>query len=65
MDLSFLNAAEIYKDLIQIVQSLVLEFHLENGCRLITNGGMYQDIPILHFHLISGESDTIDDGSPQ
>jgi histidine triad (HIT) family protein len=41
-------------DLIQTVQSLVQEFALEGvGYRLITNGGPYQDIPHLHFHLVS------------
>lgn len=41
-------------DLFQAVQSLVREFQMEQGgYRLITNGGEYQDIPHLHFHLIS------------
>jgi histidine triad (HIT) family protein len=42
-------------DLFQTVASLVHEFGLEeDGYRLITNGGAYQDVPQLHFHLISG-----------
>lgn len=42
------------RDLVETVQSLVLELGLaEPGYRLITNGGAYQDIPQLHFHLIS------------
>jgi histidine triad (HIT) family protein len=41
-------------DLFQTVQSLVAEFNLEEaGYRLISNGGRYQDVPHLHFHLIS------------
>jgi histidine triad (HIT) family protein len=41
-------------DLVQVVQSLVVEFDLEeHGYRLILNGGGNQDIPQLHFHLIS------------
>ena len=43
-------------ELFQVVQSLILEFHLDqSGYRLITNGGTYQDVPHLHFHLVSGE----------
>ena len=43
-------------DLFQTVQSLVEEMELENaGYRLIANGGKYQDVPQLHFHLVSGE----------
>ena len=41
-------------DVVRIVQSLVSEYKLEqSGYRLIANGGAYQDIPQLHFHLIS------------
>jgi histidine triad (HIT) family protein len=65
MELPGEKTAEILKDLILIVQSLVSEFHLESGYRLVTNGGIYQDIPVLHFHLIAGESDTIGDSSPR
>jgi len=44
------------RELTLTVQSLVREFKLEeSGYRLITNGGVYQDIPQLHFHLISDE----------
>jgi histidine triad (HIT) family protein len=43
-------------DLIETVQSLVREFALEaGGYRLVTNGGTYQDVAVLHYHLISGE----------
>ncbi len=42
-------------DLFATVRSLITEFELERY-RLICNGGDYQDVPILHFHLISEES---------
>ena len=29
----------------------------ETGYRLVLNGGAYQDVPHLHFHLISGEAE--------
>jgi histidine triad (HIT) family protein len=45
-------------DLFSTAQSLIAEFNLEaDGYRLITNGGPYQDIPHLHFHLVSGEEE--------
>ena len=48
------QAADFWRDLIATVQDLVREFHLETGgYRLITNGGSYQDVPQLHFHLVS------------
>jgi len=45
---------EFLLDLVLVVQSLVDEFNLKDtGYRLVSNGGKYQDIPQLHFHLIS------------
>jgi len=41
-------------DIFRTTQSLVAEFQLEEcGFRLILNGGEYQEVPQLHFHLIS------------
>jgi histidine triad (HIT) family protein len=44
-------------DLFAAVASLVAEFDLESrGYRLIANGGAYQDVPHLHFHLIAASA---------
>ncbi|MBN1922242.1 MAG: HIT domain-containing protein [Anaerolineae bacterium] len=46
--------SDFMADLFTTVQSLVAEFNLEaRGYRLIANGGQYQDVPQLHFHLIA------------
>jgi histidine triad (HIT) family protein len=46
----------LWSDLLKTVQSLVGELGLEEGgYRLIINGGAYQDVPMLHFHLVSGQ----------
>ena len=43
-------------DVLWITQKLVEELGLgETGYRLLVNGGKYQDVPQLHFHLVSGE----------
>jgi diadenosine tetraphosphate (Ap4A) HIT family hydrolase len=48
-------------DVFRTVQILVKELKLnEAGYRLLVNGGAYQDVPQLHFHLISGESKLVD-----
>jgi len=48
------SVADFLADLFRAVQSLVAEFNPEaKGYRLIVNGGNYQEIPQLHFHLIS------------
>ena len=53
-----LDAADLtfMQDLIRSAQELVARFDLEaGGYRLLVNGGKSQDVPYLHFHLISGE----------
>lgn len=41
-------------DLLSTVQGLVAQFNLQKaGYRLVVNGGKYQDVAQLHFHLIS------------
>ena len=47
------------QDVFSTAQILVTDLGLENnGYRLILNGGDFQDFPYLHFHLISGDSDS-------
>ncbi len=42
-------------DLFATVRLLVERLDLDaTGYRLICNGGAYQDVPQLHFHLVSG-----------
>ncbi|MBN1372640.1 MAG: HIT domain-containing protein [Anaerolineaceae bacterium] len=42
-------------DLMTVVQKLVRELNLEEkGYRLIANGGAFQDVAQLHFHLVAG-----------
>lgn len=47
--------AALLAEVFGAVQVLVRQLGLEpTGYRLIANGGAYQDIPQLHFHLVSG-----------
>jgi histidine triad (HIT) family protein len=48
--------SDFYLDLFAVTAQLAAQFGLERcGYSLITNGGPYQDIPHLHFHLIAPE----------
>ena len=48
-------APQFMEYLLDCVRKLVTDFGLESsGYRLIVNGGIYQEIPELHFHLVSG-----------
>lgn len=45
---------EFLGELFAAVQQLVAQMDLgSSGYRLVTNGGQYQEIPQLHFHLIA------------
>jgi histidine triad (HIT) family protein len=60
-DLAALETADtrFLADLFQTTQSLVDELKLApGGYRLILNGGAYQDVGVLHFHLVAGEGKT-------
>ncbi len=47
--------AALLVEVFQTVQGLVEELGLEiEGYRLIVNGGAYQDLPQLHWHLVAG-----------
>ncbi len=49
--------ADLLRDLVSTVQNLVVELGLEaQGYRLICNGGAYQEVPLLHWHLVSGDA---------
>jgi histidine triad (HIT) family protein len=48
------NDADLLVEIYETVHSLVAELALEEkGYRLIANGGPYQEVAQLHFHLIS------------
>jgi len=49
--------ADFMIDLFQTVNDLVAELEMEGrGYRLIVNGGAFQDVPHLHFHLVSDDA---------
>jgi len=53
MDITTMDA-DLIMEIMQTAQSLVEEFKLqEMGYRLIINGGKYQSLPQLHYHLVS------------
>jgi histidine triad (HIT) family protein len=47
--------ADFLAEVFRITQELVKDHDLAaSGYRLVVNGGKYQDVPQLHFHLIAG-----------
>jgi len=56
---SFLDIDEegtLMQEIVRVAQHLVQQLGLdETGYRLLVNGGSYQEVPQLHFHLVSDE----------
>lgn len=47
----------LYAGFVTLTQSMIKDFCLEDaGYRLIVNGGIHQDFPHLHIHLVAGEA---------
>ena len=44
--------AAFWPDLLHASQQLVAQLQLGAGYRLIVNGGRFQDVPVVHFHLV-------------
>lgn len=46
----------VLREIVRVAQELVIELGLrEKGYRLIVNGGAYQDVAQMHYHLISDD----------
>ena len=53
--------SDILMDIFAVTASIVDEFDLDTkGFRLILNGGKYQDVSQLHFHLVSSSKNQFD-----
>ncbi len=50
-----LDSSDIWDAMRQAVQQLISDRNLDSAYRLIFNGGSYQHIPHLHWHLTSGK----------
>ena len=47
----------LYAEFVALTQSMIRDFCLEKaGYRLIVNGGVNQDFPHLHIHLVAGKA---------
>lgn len=43
------------------IQNIILEYKIEDGFKLVFNGGRYQTVPHLHWHLLSGDLEKNED----
>lgn len=50
-----LEDSALWEEMRQAARGLVRDFNLASGYKLVVNGGKYQHIPHLHWHLLGGE----------
>lgn len=50
------QAPEVFQQVFELAAELVRDMGLEaGGYRIVVNGGSYQDVRLLHFHLLSDD----------
>lgn len=54
---SFLRISKNFdiSPMIQAVQKIIVEKNIQDGYKLVFNGGKYQLVPHLHWHLLAGK----------
>ena len=57
-DFQSLDDLALWDDMRQTAQQLIEQLNLKNGYKLVLNGGKYQHIAHLHWHLLGGELKT-------
>lgn len=55
LNFEVLEDPALWEEMRQAARGLVRDFNLTAGYKLIVNGGKYQHIPHLHWHLLGGE----------
>lgn len=55
---TFLDLEELHKvtlmEMSKVAQKLIIAKNISNGYKLIFNGGKYQSVPHIHWHLLAG-----------
>lgn len=45
----------VFLEMIEVARFLIKKYKIENGYKLVINGGKYQSIKHLHLHLLGGK----------
>ena len=46
------NQSKLLTRMVEVIQSKIVENNLKGGYQLLFNGGIYQHVPHLHWHLL-------------
>jgi len=52
---------DLFFEMIEVAQKIISDKGLVDGYKLIINGGKYQSVPHLHWHLLAGKLEDEDD----
>lgn len=51
---SFMELDDAVSSMTRVAQKMITDFKLESGYKMIFNGGKYQEVMHVHWHLLSG-----------
>lgn len=52
---NFMELGDDILNMTKIAQKIIKDLNIEDGYKLVFNGGKYQEIPHLHWHLLAGD----------
>lgn len=52
LDIDFTHSDLIYK-MVKVAQRLITKYNLQEAYKMVFNGGKYQHVPHLHWHLLA------------
>lgn len=60
---NFLNISSKFdfSKIVYVIQKLINDKNIQDGYKLVINGGKYQSVPHLHWHLLAGNLEKNDD----
>lgn len=56
---SFMELGNEILGMIKVAQKMVKDLNLSDGYKMIFNGGKYQEVPHVHWHLLAGKLEEI------
>jgi histidine triad (HIT) family protein len=58
---TFMELDNVILSMTKVAQGIIKKLNLSDGYKMIFNGGKYQEVPHVHWHILSGKLEDSDD----